>query len=212
MNTRIVIVANGRLYKKIIEDITKDDFVIGVDRAAYWLISQGVIPTVAIGDFDSTKEKELRVIRRAVKEVKIYPAEKDYTDTELALEYALGQKPSSIVLYGGSGTRLDHTLSVIHLLQRGVRQRVPIVFRDETNEVQIFHRCRTILDRKGEHKYISILPITNIATISLSGLKYPLHRKNITFDMTLGISNEFTSKQATITVHKGEILVIQSSD
>ncbi|MBI4058148.1 thiamine diphosphokinase, partial [Candidatus Gottesmanbacteria bacterium] len=50
---RIVIFGNGRLLVYYVRQIRKSDYIIGVDRAAYWLITHGVVPNVAIGDFDS---------------------------------------------------------------------------------------------------------------------------------------------------------------
>lgn len=212
MNTRIVIVTNGALNDKIVREILSTDFVIGVDRAAHWLIFHGKIPNVAIGDFDSVTREELKGIQKNVSDVKQYPPEKDFTDTELAVDYALTQKPKEIVIYGGVGTRIDHTLANIGLLERCWNAGVSAAIVNETNEIRLYGRGRTILDKRGEYRYVSVLPISESVTISLIGLKYPLKRKTIKFGMTLGVSNEFASKQATITIHRGKALIIQSRD
>jgi len=212
MKNRIGIVCNGELYPKIVTEIQKDDLVIGVDRAAYWLIEHGVIPSVAVGDFDSTNRGEFDKIKKFIPTVKKYSPEKDFTDTELAVRYAIQQKPSSIIIYGGMGTRLDHTLGTLHLLERCQKLGILTVFRDQTNEAVVLGRGRTILKKREGSKYVSIIPITNSIQISLSGFTYEIAKKTITRGQTIGISNEFYGRQATITVHRGLAFVIQSRD
>ena len=60
---RVIIVSNGNLDKQILKEIDRGDYVIGVDRAAFWLIAHGVAPDVAVGDFDSTTKIELHQIQ-----------------------------------------------------------------------------------------------------------------------------------------------------
>jgi len=209
---RIVIVANGFLWDGIIKEIKSSDFVMGVDRAAYWLIEHGVIPSIAIGDFDSTNRGELEKIQKIIPTIKKYSPEKDFTDTELAMSYALRQKPKEIIIYGGTGTRLDHTLGTLHLLERCQKFGTPAVFRDQTNEVMVVGRGRTILNKREESRYVSIVPITNSIQITLTNFKYEIAKKIITRGQTIGISNEFISRQATVTIHRGLAFIIQSRD
>jgi len=212
MKKRIIIVCNGTLYPRIITEIQKTDFIIGVDRAAFWLIKHGVVPHVAIGDFDSTNRGELEQIQKFIPTVKKYSPEKDFTDTELALNYAIKKKPSSVIVYGASGTRLDHTMGTLHLLERCQKLGIPAVFRDQTNEVLIVGRGRTILNKREGSRYVSVLPITHSIQITLAHFKYEITQKTIIRGQTIGISNEFSGRKATITVHRGLAFVIQSRD
>ncbi|MBI4066445.1 thiamine diphosphokinase, partial [Candidatus Gottesmanbacteria bacterium] len=88
MNT-VAIVGAGKLLKQFLPEIIKRDYVIGVDRGAYWLIANNIIPDIAIGDFDSVNPRELRVIKQKVKRTEEYPREKDATDMELAVEHTI---------------------------------------------------------------------------------------------------------------------------
>jgi thiamine pyrophosphokinase len=218
MNKPVIIVSNGELGKWIINNIHVGDFVIGVDRAAYWLITHKVIPDVAIGDFDSTGIKERTVIQKKVKVFKQYSPEKDFTDTELALVYAFTLHPSLIIIYGGSGTRMDHTLGTIHLLERCQRKGIPAVFYDQTNELRVVGRGRTILEKRVGKRYVSVIPVSDSISISLQGFKYNITQKTIRRGQTIGISNEFAGrpdcagKPAEITLHHGVALIIQSGD
>jgi thiamine pyrophosphokinase len=198
--------------KGIAEEIEKQDFVIGVDRAAYWLIAQGIVPDMAIGDFDSCNKSELDEIQKMVKKIKKYSPEKDFTDTELAVTEAIKKKPKELVIYGGVGSRLDHTLASLTLLEQCDARGIPAVFRDETNEVVLVHRGRTILEQKEGMRYVSVLPYTESIQITLSGFSYDVVRKTILRGQAIGISNEFTKSRGEITIHRGKALVIQSRD
>lgn len=208
---KIIIVANGNLLSTLLPVITSGDFVIGVDRAAYWLLEQGITPDVAVGDFDSTSPDELREIKKRVRHVEAHSPEKDFTDTELAVRYALKQKPKELVIVGGVGSRVDHLLATIYLLDLVRKNRVRGYLIDERNRIQLVSRGRTILKR-GEYPFVSLIPFTKTISVTLSGLKYPLTRKTIVRGQTLGISNEFAADEAIVDLHSGKALVIESND
>ena len=209
---RVVIVANGKREEAITKQIKRGDFIIGVDRAAFWLLEHGVIPDVAVGDFDSCEPGEFEKIKKNVSNVQSFSSEKDFTDTELALDVALKKKPHEIVILGGLGSRLDHTLGTVFLLERCSRAHVAASIQDEGNVVTLLIRGRTILEKREEYTYVSVIPVTDSIILSLEGFKYPLRRHMIHRGQTIGISNEFISKQAMITIHRGKALIIQSSD
>lgn len=212
MKKRFCIVANGTLKPSLLASIAKGDMVIGVDHAAFWLIEHNVIPDVAIGDFDSVNPDEMKIISKNVKKVIRYQPEKNYTDTELALRYAIRLRPSSIMILGGSGTRLDHTIGVLQLFEKSAERGIPMAFRDTTNEVVVAGRGRTILTKRGGCRYVSFIPITSTIQVSLSGFKYNITKKTIRRGQTIGISNEFMGPKADVTVHRGRAFIIQSRD
>lgn len=213
MEKRVVIVTNGRLYKEILNDIRKDDFVIGVDRAAYWLITHGVVPDVAVGDFDSTSKEEFTRIKKSV--LRVYeqpPHPKYHTDTELALRHSFTLHPTSIVIVGGTGTRLDHTMGTLQLLELAAARGIPTEFRDETNYVVLVSRGRTILVKRKGYRYVSVIPVTESIQITLLKFKYEVMKKTIRRGQTVGISNEFMGSKAEVIVYRGRALIIQSRD
>ncbi|MBI5619555.1 thiamine diphosphokinase [Candidatus Gottesmanbacteria bacterium] len=206
----IAIVGGGRLSKEFIIQISNADYVIGVDRGAYWLITNGIVPDIAIGDFDSVTKKELALIKKSVKHIELHPADKDFTDMELAVAYAVKQKPVEVVIYGGSGTRADHTLGTLHLLEHFLNAGIAARLVDEHNDVRLVSGKQVA--QKGTFRYISILPFSQSATVSLTGFLYEVSRLSLTRGQTRGISNEFAADVATIEVHEGIVWVIQSSD
>ncbi len=206
--TRLVIVANGNLDKIFLSDTRSADFIIGVDRGALWLITNNIIPDIAIGDFDSVTAGEFQIIKKKAKRVDKYPRKKDLTDMELAAQHAISLHPKEVVMYGATGHRLDHTMGNIHFLERlhGVG-----VIRDINNEVRIISG-RTTVKKDARYPYISLLPITETIEISLTGFVYNASHAIICRGQTLGISNEIHKDEATIEVHKGKVLLIRSRD
>jgi thiamine pyrophosphokinase len=89
---------------------------VGVDRGVYTLLSVGITPSIAFGDFDSVSHEELMVIEKDVAELKRFKPEKDETDMELAINWAVSQKPEIIRMFGGTGGRLDNIFANIKLL------------------------------------------------------------------------------------------------
>ncbi len=206
---RIIIVGNGVLDRKFLTEITQDDYCIGVDYAAFWLVSQGRVPDVAIGDFDSVTPDQYKEIRKRVPDIIRFSPEKDFTDMELAVRHAIRRKPQEIILFGALGKRLDQALANIGLLETIEEKGIKGSIRDSENSATIVSTSLTITDGTG---YVSILPVTEKANISMTGFKYSVGEKAIRRGQTIGISNELMGKTGLVTVTKGKVLVILSRE
>ena len=64
------------------------DVYVGVDGGCLKLLEQGLPLDIAVGDFDSVSETDLRQIRTQAKQVVQSVPEKNDTDLELALKVA----------------------------------------------------------------------------------------------------------------------------
>ncbi|MCX6791484.1 MAG: thiamine diphosphokinase [Candidatus Gottesmanbacteria bacterium] len=211
MNKRIVIVGNGTLSKKCLTIIQRGDYVIGVDRAASWLIQEGRIPDMAIGDFDSVTKEELKHIQQSVKNIQRFPKDKDSTDMELAVVHAIEMKPTEVLVLGGTGSRMDHTMATWHLLDLLLEEKILHVLLNETNRIRLVGRGKTIIE-KASYRYISILPYTKSIMLSLNGFRYNLVYKTLQQGTTLGVSNEIQKAQGIIRIFSGKAWVIESND
>lgn len=205
--SKVSIVAGGILADSLLPAITQGNTIIGVDRGAAWLLEHGVIPDIAVGDFDSVTVYELQAIQKKVPRIEQHPAEKNETDLELALSIAQTYQPNEIIIYGSTGFRLDHTIASLFLLES--LPQVKIIIRDENNSIQLVtHEARI----QKNHTFFSVLPITSRAEVSITGAKYPLRHFTMHRQKSLGVSNEVVSKQARVRVHSGKVLVIESTD
>ncbi len=209
---RVVIVASGRLHKNLLRDITHLDTLIGVDRGALWLIRRGKIPSIALGDFDSVSASELREIKARVRQVKEYPSQKDKTDLELAIDESIKFQPKQVIIYGAIGSRFDHTVAAIGLLLNLQSHNIYGQIVDNFNKVYIVRRQYQQIIKTFPFKYVSIIPLSDQITVTLTGFTYNVSDFTLARMSTRGISNEIIGKKATVEVHEGVALVIESRD
>jgi len=208
---RIVIVAGGTLDKSFVPEIQSADLIIGVDAGAAWLLARGVVPTVAVGDFDSVSTSQLKKIKKAIKEVLVHNPEKDATDLELAVEYAIGMGPIEIMIFGGIGTRMDHTWAAIQLLQTIESHNIYAQIVDNFNKINIVRHMVSLKPLKA-FPYISLFSLTQTSIVTLEGFRYNVNHHKFFANSSRGVSNEIISKLAKITTHSGKLLLVRSRD
>ena len=176
----------------------KDDVVIAADAGVAYA---GARADIAVGDWDS-----LHRIPQNVKTVTL-PVAKDFTDTGEAVNIALARGAEEIVMFGAGGGRADHYLANLQYLamlaDRGVR--ASMVCPDCT----IFAMAAGERDFAGRGRIISLIPMRERVTVSISGVKYPLKKRLMPADNPgLGVSNVIEKNSAHVAVHEGVVLVI----
>lgn len=179
------------------------DMIIAADCGCLSAIAAGITPDVIIGDFDSTDIPPQFSHIEAV----IAPSEKDETDTMLAVTYAIEKGCKKITVIGGTGGRIDHTLSNLFLLESLEKQGIDAVLTDGNNRVRVVSD-RTINIERSDRKYFGVLALDE-ATVTLSGCKYPLTNAKLTRTLPFAVSNEITSDFATVSVI-GTVIVTES--
>ena len=68
-----------------------------------------------------------------------FPTRKDYTDTHLAVKYAVDLKPQKVTILGATGTRYDHALANISLLAFLKDNGIEAKIVDVHNEIEMLH-------------------------------------------------------------------------
>jgi thiamine pyrophosphokinase len=209
---RVHICTGGEL--DVIPEAAENDLLIGVDGGAVALLDAGLTPKLAIGDFDTIGEAGVVRLAEAGVEIAQFPAEKDATDTEIALETALRFGPKEIVLYGALGTRMDHTLANLHLLWKAHRSGVWTSIESGQNRIVLLSETfpsHTV--ERDRFDYVSLLPLSQRVTgVTLTGFVYPLHDAVLEMGSSLGVSNQLTGARGTVTIDGGALLVISSTD
>lgn len=208
---QIAIVAGGSVEYAMKKRIRKSEYVIGVDRGAYWLLENHVTPDMVIGDFDSVSQRQRAAIEQAVINTIKYPKEKDATDLELAIDAAISMEPKRIELFGVIGTRMDHTWAGIQLLQTIKSHNILGCIVDNFNEISLLSGFSS-LHKSQTYSYVSFFPIDSRATITLTGFRYNVSRRVFVSGSSLGVSNEIISSPAKVVVHDGTLLMIRSRD
>ena len=182
--------------------ITPDDLIVGADGGLASIESLGFHADLAVGDFDSLGYKSQRA------EVVAYPSEKDETDMLLAVNHALARGYQTIVMLGGMGGRLDHTLANIQTLLYIARRRAAGYLWDGLTALTAVTDGQ--LELPGEEGgLLSVFCTGGMAKgVTLGGVKYPLDRAQLSCDYPLGVSNRFLGGTARIAVRRGALIVL----
>lgn len=184
---------------------------IGVDRGTKTLLEAGIQPIKAFGDFDSLTAEEIASLQKALDHLDIWPAEKDKTDMEIALDWAVRQKAEKIRIFGATGGRLDHLFGNVQLLIKYAEK--PIEMIDKQNIVTIHLPGTHTVSYDKRYRYVSYIPISDdIKGMTLEGFKYPLTNCHIFRGSTLCISNELIQASGTFSFSEGILMMIRSSD
>lgn len=208
-----IIVCSGTIvdYSHIKKYFEAVDLIICADGGASHLGKLGILPHLLVGDFDSIHQSEFDSLFEAGVEVIRFPAEKDTTDTQLAVQLALDRGCDKLILIGATGTRLDHTLANIFLLRTLLESGVKGIIADEHNEIEMINK--SIVLKKEKDIKISLVPVGGKVTgVTTEGLYYPLNNATLEFGSTWGVSNEFAEDTAIVTIKEGLLLVIKSRD
>lgn len=210
----ILIVAGGSPTTWPVIPFSAFDFVIGVDRGGLFLKEEKQAVQLAIGDFDSLSHDEYLAVQQWADEMIQAPAEKDDTDTQLALVTAWQRYPkANITLIGGTGGRLDHLLSNLWL---GIEPRFLPFLRqlrllDEQNEVTYYGPGAYQVKRDPTMTYLAYCCLTPVKGLELTGSKYTLAKTDV-LQPTSYASNEFLASEAGLSFQSGVVAVIQSRD
>lgn len=183
-----------------------DDLCIAADSGYRNALALGVTPALLLGDFDSIDSIPKEIERMQV------PAEKDFTDTQLAVDTAIKKGADEIIMIGGLSGRLDHTLSNLSILEDLNKKQIHATITDGRNRVRYLNSTSTLIARSG-FRYLSLLTLSEKAKgVSVEGCKYPLRNATLCRDFQYAVSNEITGNCALVSVRKGGVYIIESKD
>ena len=196
--------ANGKLtYSKKIKEIVQTcNLIIGANGGSKHIATLGLKPHLLVGDMDSLTSppwENDKNIERAV-----WPQDKNKTDTELAVDRAILSGCDKILLFGGLGGRIDHTLGNIEL---AVKYPGRIEILDDNGKLVALDSSKkhTLYGKPGS--IVSIIPFGSLVTkVNSQGLKYELKDLDM-IPGTRGISNEMVGDTASIRFIYGILLV-----
>lgn len=217
---RAVIVADGEvdpdaLRGQLVAGHGETLLAIGADGGARHLEAAGRLPDLVCGDADSLTEADLQRFRDAGTAVELHPADKDESDSELAVRAALARGATRIVICGAlGGARVEHGIANQLLLAAPWLDGV---------DVTVVHGGSTIrrtgtVDGPGRLQirgrptdFVSLLPLDDpVSGITTAGLRYPLRNEPLPLGSTRGLSNELIEDSATVTTVRGRLLVVNT--
>jgi len=211
MNT--LIITGGQISKTFLKKYlneNKYDIIIVADKGLESIDALNIEPNYIIGDFDSVNQNILEKYKN--RNINRLLPEKDFTDTEAALEIAINKNSKDVTIIGATGTRLDHVLANIHILKRALDNGINARIIDCNNEI-ILIKDKIEIEKNNKYKYISLIPLTTeVKGLTLKGFKYEVQEYTLQIGTSLGVSNEQIEDKAIIALAEGILIVIKSKD
>lgn len=205
-----VIVANAPTFEAapFRELLARADLLVGADGGANALHAAAVTPHAVIGDLDSLRPEVAAELAAAGATIVRHPPDKDETDLELALLYAVGRGAARIDVLGALGGRWDQGLSNVALLAMPELEGRRVRLLDVGQEAYLARGETPIPGAAGET--VSLLPVGGPARgITTRGLRYPLADAELRFERSRGVSNMIVEPPARVTVREGLLLVVR---
>ncbi|MDD2556489.1 MAG: thiamine diphosphokinase [Eubacteriales bacterium] len=205
---KVLVMTNGEYgnldwYKK-----RKDGFeqVICVDGGAGWAKKLGITPNWVVGDMDSIDEEDRVYMEREGVRFSCHPSQKEPTDTQIALQLAEQLGTDQITIWGGTGSRLDHTLSNLFSAAKFALGGGAVQF---DSPILVIYLVKDMLKLSGQiGKTVSVLAIGGEARgVTLEGFQYPLKNVEVDSMWQYGISNVITSSTQVVSVASGILAV-----
>ena len=195
--------------ENITEHPQNGDLILAADAGYLNAQKCGVVPHIVLGDFDSLGEP--KGLPRDTEIIRV-PAEKDDTDTQLAVRTAIERGADHIIIIGGLDGRLDHTLSVLAILEDLDARHIHSIVTSGTNRARFLRNNSTLIPRSN-FRYLSLIAADPIVKgVTIEGCKYPLKKARLSRRNQYAVSNELTGNCALIDVRRGGVWVIESCE
>ena len=199
MQTCVIFCAGG--FEKLAEPVRPGDYVMAADGGLAHLQKLGMAPDGIIGDFDS--------LGYVPRDARVFPVEKDDTDTMLAVRQGLALGYRRFVIYGGlDGPRLDHTMANFQTLQFLADHGARGFLAGNTYMATVIKNEKACFPEEAEGILSVFCMGADAEGVTLQGLKYPLTDGKLSASFPLGVSNHFTGQKAAVEVRSGSLLLL----
>lgn len=208
---RAFIFANGNFEGSdtILTEIRDDDLIISADGGAQHCIRIGLIPNVVIGDMDSIAPSLVEDLKSQNVQFITYPRDKNETDLELALSYAVQKGVDQILFQGLLGGRLDQSLANLLLLTRDEWKHVDLVVSQGPDIAYLMRDEKKISLRGKPGDLVSLIPVSETVTgVTAQGLRWKLENVDLVIGNTLSVSNEMIGSSAWVKIGSGKLYLI----
>ena len=197
------------------------DLVVAADAGALLAEPLGLRLDLIVGDGDSLGEAALAGFEAQGIAVERSPADKDSSDTELALIAAAGRAADEVIVLGAFGGRLDHALANVWILAHPALAGRTVSLLDGRSRVRLLSAGDgstppvglDLVERPGD--LVTLLPFDGPATgVTTGGLRWPLVEAILPAGFSRGLSNEILAADGRVPrveLGKGRLIVIEST-
>jgi thiamine pyrophosphokinase len=167
-----------------------------------------LVPELWVGDFDSTPKKLADHWRNVPRQS--HPVEKDASDGELAISEAFRRGATSLILVGGMGGQLDHILVHAGMLIALARRGIDVFMTSGLEEARGLTQ-ELELDDLNPGNRISILPFTDLTGFTITGVKWPLGKRQVKLGTAFTLANVATGP-VKMSLTSGSAVVVTYPD
>ena len=185
--------------------------IIAADAGATSLDRLDRMPDRLVGDLDSISDELVARLAAAGTVIDRHPADKDASDTELALEAAIAAGATEVVILGAiGGPRLDHELANLLLLADPALGDRDVRIVHGPTAVRVL-RDGGRLDLEGAAgDLVTLLPVGGDVTgVRIDGVRWPLEDATLRCGRSRGLSNEVVAPPASVSLGRGTLLVVE---
>ena len=210
-NKRALVITGGLLADVVApQALGEFDVVVAADSGIDTAHALGLDPHVVIGDFDSVSAAGLERAVRMGSDVVEHPRDKDFTDTELAINHAMSLGIDEMVVLNAGGGRLDHAHGVLTALANPGHAHVAIEAIIGVAHVTVVHGGGSRTVPKRGSALVALHAMNGPATgITTTGLRWNLNDETLEPWVSRGVSNEMTAEVAHVALRSGALIVVQ---
>lgn len=186
--------------------------VICADGGALRAEGAGVTPDLILGDGDSLPTSDVERFRARGVDVHLVAPDKEASDSELCLREAIARGASQVAIFGAlGGRRPEHSLANVALLALPELAGLDVTLEHGAGRVWLVGTtdgpARVQLSGEATD-YISLQPLAQGAEgVTTDGLRFPLRDEPLTYGPSRGLSNEFLTDAAAVSVRRGRLLI-----
>lgn len=183
--------------------------VIAADSGIRHATVLGLSPELWVGDFDSAETVDFDAFPDVAR--KTFPAAKDKTDGELAVDIALSRGATKLMLVGAfGGPRADHAFLHLTLALALAEGGIDVMLSSGTQEGIPLLPGQQAFDL-APGTLFSVLGFSNLAGLTLIGAQWPLNHVEVPFGSSLTISNRVADRLRA-SLDAGRALVVAQTE
>lgn len=204
----ILFIGGGRFpSEKFFLQLAENRKIFCVDRGIELCHNLNILPKILIGDFDSANKNSLDWAKKNKIPIERHPVEKDFTDTQLAINFAeRNEENFSAVMTGIFGGRIDHLFSNIFTCANSAKK----FFLADDREIIFYlnggESCEIYFEKKP--LAVSLLPISEICEgVTAKNLYWELNGAKLPQNFPNAVSNRIESTEIKISVESGTLAI-----
>jgi thiamine pyrophosphokinase len=207
----VVISGSAPLAPHVIDALPDEGIILAVDGGLDHALAAGLTPSKLIGDLDSVSSAGL-AWAEAHATISRHPADKDQTDTELALAFAVDMNPARLTRVGG-GDRFDHSVTAIGALGHLGLTSIPRLDGWWNGEhLDVLHGPGELELELAPASTLSLVALHGQCTgVSISGTRWTLDNVDLAPLVGRGVSNEVGADgNTTVRVSTGVLTIFNA--